>query len=222
MDTEEAVKKIEAKLRIGKLDSLLLFISSSLSLVFAIMQIIIGGYNSIIFFIPLLFLGWFMPVYIGYLRGAILLDSVVERIRGWLYLVIGAGFYISLIPISLLRTLQQAFGAMIGIIFALLVSLVIFSIIIICYSPLKKALFKITDHSMDEETKKAISYTVTTVSILGAVSFFIQSTFWESFSIYFLIPLIIYASSLIYFEGKARYWSKRVEEARKQKESNKA
>jgi hypothetical protein len=212
MDNEEVVRRIETKLKIGKLDSLLLFISSSLSSILTIMRLIIGEYNSIILFIPLLLSGWFMPVYIGYLRGAILLDSTVERIRGWLYLIFGVGFYISLIPFFLLKTTQQEFG-IIEIIFALLIGLLILTATIICYDlSFKKALFKIADHnSMSVETKEAIHYTKTAAAIIGAISYLLI-TFGEWSSIYFwIISVLLYVLVLFYFEGKARYWSKRAE-----------
>jgi hypothetical protein len=56
MDNEEVVRKIEIELKIGKLDSLLLFISSSLGLGFTLVQSVLGGIASLVYFSPLLLL----------------------------------------------------------------------------------------------------------------------------------------------------------------------
>lgn len=50
---------------------------------------------------PLLFLGIVLPFYIGYLRGAIELDSVMERTRGWVYLAVGISTYVSILLIRI-------------------------------------------------------------------------------------------------------------------------
>jgi MFS family permease len=86
---------INKKMKIGKIDSLLLFFSSSLSLFFAIGYAFIN-IKWLLFFFPLLILGWIMPVYVGYIRGAILHDCLEERLRGWLYMFIGMTSYILL------------------------------------------------------------------------------------------------------------------------------
>jgi len=43
--------------------------------------------------IPFLFLGVLLPFLIGYMRGAIELDSIEERLRGWIYFLIGTSSY---------------------------------------------------------------------------------------------------------------------------------
>ena len=50
-----------------KLDRLLLSATSLLGLIFGISQIIIGGMDSLIFFIPFIILIWLWPIYIGYI-----------------------------------------------------------------------------------------------------------------------------------------------------------
>jgi len=53
--------------------------------------------KSLVEIIPLLFLGIVIPFYIGYVRGAISIGfinrSVVERMRGWVYLIMGVSGY---------------------------------------------------------------------------------------------------------------------------------
>lgn len=84
------------KRRLDKLDSLLLFVSSSLGLFFTI----ISGFGEITsFLIPILIMGWAVPIYVGYWRGALTIDLPEERIRGWIYLIVGllaySGFTLS-------------------------------------------------------------------------------------------------------------------------------
>ena len=43
---------------------------------------------------PFIFLGTFMPIYIGYWRGSITIDSLCERMRGLVYLFVGLFLYI--------------------------------------------------------------------------------------------------------------------------------
>ncbi len=84
--------------KIEKLDSLFLFIPSLLGLIFTFFQFIVGNDKSIILFIPLTISILIIPIYIGYIRGSILLDSKIERVRGWLYLINCSLFYIIGIP----------------------------------------------------------------------------------------------------------------------------
>ena len=83
-----------------KTDFLLLHLSSLLGIIFIFLQILIGGIKAIILFIPLIILVIILPIYIGFIRGAIFLDLVIERVRGWHYLIIGCLFYLYLMLIS--------------------------------------------------------------------------------------------------------------------------
>ncbi|MEO0251346.1 MAG: hypothetical protein ABIM44_03775 [candidate division WOR-3 bacterium] len=57
----------------NKLDSLLLNLASSLSLFFSLLRIIIrNDILSFIVFLPLLILGWLLPIYVGYFKGGCL------------------------------------------------------------------------------------------------------------------------------------------------------
>ena len=77
------------------LDSLLLFLSSGSSLFFSIIYLLLGYPELVLGFIPLLMLGLVVPVYVGYIRGAMILDTLEERVRGWIYFCVGSTVYIS-------------------------------------------------------------------------------------------------------------------------------
>jgi len=82
--------------RIERLDDFFLFITSVLGLSFSLLYTLFG-YREIIYgFLPLLIIGVVIPIYIGYVRGAILLDTLEERVRGWIYFLYGVVFYLAL------------------------------------------------------------------------------------------------------------------------------
>lgn len=78
--------------RKARIDELLLFLSSGLGILFSMLQASVVGVNSIILFAPLLLLGLAMPIYVGYIKGAVG-NRDEERIRGWIYLVNGVLIY---------------------------------------------------------------------------------------------------------------------------------
>jgi hypothetical protein len=80
--------------RMRNLDSFLLFLSSIFGLSFSFLYALLG-YREIVYgFLPLLINGLVIPIYIGYVRGAILLDTLEERVRGWIYFIYGIISYI--------------------------------------------------------------------------------------------------------------------------------
>ena len=89
------MSKIERK--IDKLDNAFLFLLSFIGLVITIVQVYIVGISGLLESLPLLFIGIAIPFYIGYLRGAVSMElinhSLVERMRGWVYLIIGVSAY---------------------------------------------------------------------------------------------------------------------------------
>lgn len=99
-DLNDFQEYIERKSKRDKLDTLLLFSSSSLSIVFTIISAILR-YQDLVIFLPILFLSLFMPIYVGYVRGSLILDSAQERARGWIYLIIGSVLYISTVVITM-------------------------------------------------------------------------------------------------------------------------
>jgi len=100
---EELLQHLNRRSRVNKLDSLLLFIASIFGLSFTILQIIFadiygnpeGGLLTLLIIGPALVMGFLLPVVIGYIYGAIVRDSPMDRVRGWTYLIEGTGLYIS-------------------------------------------------------------------------------------------------------------------------------
>jgi hypothetical protein len=81
------------KSRVDKLDEGFLFLISLTSIIFMMVQAFSGGITFVLYSVPLLVVGVVMPFYYGYLRGA-LEDSAIMRVRGWIYLFMGAVGYI--------------------------------------------------------------------------------------------------------------------------------
>jgi len=79
--------------KIDKLDDAFLFALSSLGLIISFIQITMTESAEMIEALPFLVLGVGLPFYMGYLRGAIQTNSLNERMRGWIYLVIGTSSY---------------------------------------------------------------------------------------------------------------------------------
>lgn len=87
---------IENNKRVEKLDEAFLFIISLVTVLFTIIQVFFEGITGLIELSPLMFIGVVMPFYIGYVRGAIIYNSNVERLRGWVYLAIGSSTFFAL------------------------------------------------------------------------------------------------------------------------------
>jgi len=81
--------------RIERLDEFFLFITSVFGLFFSLLYALLGYQEIVYGFFPLLIIGLVIPVYIGYVRGAILLDTLEERVRGWIYFLHGVVFYVT-------------------------------------------------------------------------------------------------------------------------------
>ncbi len=77
----------------GKLDSALLFLSSTVGIIFAVIRAAISPSASIVTAIPLIILGIVLPFYYGYVRGALVRSSTVDRYRGWIFFLVGLGAY---------------------------------------------------------------------------------------------------------------------------------
>ncbi len=83
----------EERARVGKLDDLLLSLSSASGILISLFQAVLGGADFVVVAIPILIVGWALPIYVGYFKGA-LQENLQERIRGWLFLIIGAIGYV--------------------------------------------------------------------------------------------------------------------------------
>ena len=92
--TESMHRYLRVISRKGKIDSLLLFAASLISLIFSITQWLMEGFEALLYILPLMLIMLVMPLYVGYIRGAITKDNVVERARGWTYLVVGVITYL--------------------------------------------------------------------------------------------------------------------------------
>jgi hypothetical protein len=90
----DVLDEIRRLIRVGKLDSALLFLISLIALIFGFLQTVVGGYVALLFSLPLLFIGWVLPFYIGFVRGALIHDSPTDRTRGWNYFILGVGTYL--------------------------------------------------------------------------------------------------------------------------------
>lgn len=78
--------------KLERMDRLLLFACGFYGIVITLTQYL--GAKTWASYIATLAFGVAMPVYVGYYRGAIMIDSVVERARGWMYLVFGTIAYV--------------------------------------------------------------------------------------------------------------------------------
>lgn len=94
--TQQEIQKIKSDFwkRVQKFDNLLLYLVSFVGLITGISQFLISmNYNMLMIILGLIILMWFFPVYYGYYRGAILYDSILERIKGWIFLISGTISY---------------------------------------------------------------------------------------------------------------------------------
>jgi hypothetical protein len=96
------MKKGDTESRKARIDELLLFLSSGLGIVFSVIQASVAGVSSVVLFAPLLLLGLVLPIYLGYIKGAVQ-DRSEERIRGWTYLIGGVLIYFTHIGLYMLR-----------------------------------------------------------------------------------------------------------------------
>lgn len=85
--------------KIDKLDDLLLLIPSIMGIMGIFIQLVLNVFvflNEAIYYVtvPILFFLIFMPIYIGYWRGALTKNSITERVRGWIYLYLGTFMYL--------------------------------------------------------------------------------------------------------------------------------
>jgi hypothetical protein len=76
-----------------RLDNAFLFALSFVGLIVSFIQVTMRDLSLVVESIPFIAVGIFLPFYVGYLRGAIEIDTLNERMRGWIYFVIGIGSY---------------------------------------------------------------------------------------------------------------------------------
>lgn len=94
---------LEEKFAFQRLDNALLTLSALVNTVFAIGNSIYGR-DILTLILPLYFTAWIMPVWSGYFLGAVLRRNLIDRMRGWMYLLAGSMALLISVP-ALLWTL---------------------------------------------------------------------------------------------------------------------
>lgn len=177
----ELKEYIDRKLMLGKLDSALLFFSSSLSLAFGL------GYayletKWLQYYVPMLFLGWFMPVYIGYVRGSLIQDLVEERIRGWIYFIVGLGMYIFSPILEDLVIEISKIGFPTSFVVAIIPSFIVGGLLLgILPWTVIHNIFNIQRKDLKKEVKQAVSYTRYSAFYMANILSIISFTHWSKF-----------------------------------------
>lgn len=90
---------LEERFAFQRLDNALLILSSLVNVVFAVGNTAFGR-EILAFFLPLYVISWVMPIWSGYFLGAVLRKNIVDRMRGWIYLLSGTiAYFVSPITI---------------------------------------------------------------------------------------------------------------------------
>jgi hypothetical protein len=192
---------------VSKLDSTLLFFASSVNLAFGLGYAIVA-FEWLKIFVPFLIIAWIIPIYVGYIRGALIQDSIDERIRGWIYFASGTAYYAYFLTMFILlittMNLSIYFAAMIAIIFTRLIKIEFWSVIV--YD-----LFKVRHENFNMSVSRAIVSTEFSALSLS-MGMAIVGMLWSNlipipqfylFLISTIIVLVI-AVFVVKFELKAR------------------
>jgi hypothetical protein len=206
-DIENEVKEyFDKKFRVSKLDSTLLFFCSSLSLLFGLLQSYFGGIQTLIYFIPILIIGWFLPIYIGYIRGALLYDSVTDRAVGWIYFLFGSIFYV----INLLKDiLKEKYADNYTIIYVINIIPFFIAILISRYviSNLINGIFKICNKEITANESEMLDY-VSNSAFYLAISGEFLILYLKNYEIIYilLIIILILSGSFLLYIAYNRYY----------------
>lgn len=95
--------ELENSRKLDSLDDALLFAIGLVSLIITLIQIDTYNASQVIEAIPFIILGILLPFIVGYMKGAIEFNSVEERIRGWIYFIIGTFSYFAFFAVSRLQ-----------------------------------------------------------------------------------------------------------------------
>jgi len=204
-DSERLLKEIETKLRIGKLDSGLLFLCSSLSFLFGLLQTLLAGVQTITYFLPLLVFGWILPFYLGYVKGALLDNSVIERSIGWIYLIFGNLMYLAnlishliprLFPEQPIIGILAAFSPFIaGFLFGRWLTKFVGKIFEICDKKLSEIELKITDSIAQSAIYFSVAGSFYVLNLPNIVS--------ADFGLTAVILVFIFAGAMFYSAGSS-------------------
>ncbi|MDH2901867.1 MAG: hypothetical protein PXY39_12940 [archaeon] len=122
---------VDLKDRVQSLDRALLFLSSFLSFGFSTLLALIlkPSISQLALLIPALLMSVILPLYVGYMRGSIeQSDSMMERARGWVYLIFGTSSYaLTMIMVPFAFTPNHAPPYIAGILFGAWLILVYFT-----------------------------------------------------------------------------------------------
>lgn len=184
LSNEEFIKKMD------RLDRLLLNATSLLGLIFGISQVIIGGMDSLIFFIPFIILIWLWPIYIGYIRGAIVFDHILERFRGWIYFIGGIFIYGCFSSVYYFRIKPRIDLSNLEYIYIVIFVLLIIGFIFY----LDKKYFDFFNYQLSENDKKILSRTyvnLITIGIISTLYLIALNAITENSQEFFSVPMYI-------------------------------
>lgn len=208
-DLDSLQAYIDEKMRLDRLDTALLFFTSSLGLWFTIIFAFLG-IGMLIRFLPILIPAWAMPIYVGYMRGALTLDCIEERIRGWIYFFVGGGTYVILtINVIIRESLTGPWKEFLSLIFIPIIAFAIgfsapfFALGI--YQIFKQKIILEVFKANGSTTYSAISMAIF-VSLLAYISQpgVIQGVGITEIVVFIFLGVLIFG--VIYNEIKARRW----------------
>lgn len=187
--------------KLRNLDSFLLFLTTVFGFSFSLIWALLSQREIAYGFFLLLIIGLAIPIYIGYVRGGIVLDTLEERVRGWIYFLYGVTVYV--VSIALGFVSQLMLGTVVEIFSGLLAFTGTF--LLSYYLGVGKLrrwfcqmIFKIFDREMTKVTEKIYSdtarsafYTAVLLYAAFAVSMFATSDMFTVCSVVVLISLAI-------------------------------
>jgi len=176
-------KFIDREMKLQNLDSLLLFLTSILGFFFSFIYVFFGYVEVALGFTPVIVLGLVIPIYVGYVRGGIIVDTLEERVRGWIYFVAGVTVYLIQNVVwlvgKMLPTLLSPYGSLLyGVVY--IVSMLFIGLVIArgrASNWISTSIFRAFDGEVTKLTQKMFDDTNDSAGSL-AILFFV------SFSLY--------------------------------------
>lgn len=204
--------------RLQNLDALLLFVTTIFGLFFSLFSGILVQKEIAYGFLFLLGIGLVIPIYIGYVRGAIILDTLEERVRGWIYFLYGIILYILSIALWIAYKLMRGMGTVFEIAGGFLPFLGMFLLSYflgggrlrrwISYAIFRSFSSKptaLTDKIYDETGKSAVT---TSIFLYIAFSFSMSSAFNITTGLIIIISISTAVVLFILSEREIRNWIK--------------
>jgi len=187
-DTNDLRKYIEREMRVDKLDTSLLFVISSLGLIFSVLQIFLTERFVLVYILTPLLVGFVLPFWYGFLQGAVFHDRPITRCKGWIYLYYGIFLYfIILIPHSLTKVFPDNPAVKLSNIIPLMAGMLSGSVVReICsriFDIFDRTISPVDDEIIDKTALAALYFLVSGVLLI---------TYLEDFDYLFLIGLILF------------------------------